>query len=133
MIGLDTNVLLRFLTRDDPTQAALVRELFEQAQREGERLFVPAVVLCELCWVLSYTHDQSKDELLAAIDSLLLSSLFEVERLPQVTAALDKYRHGRAGFADYLIGEIAATAGCRETVSFDRKLKGSPGFRVLRA
>jgi len=133
VIGLDTNVLVRFLTKDDLPQATLVRETVERAQLDGERLFVSVVVLCELAWVLSYTYEQSKDELLSALDSLLLSSVFEIERLPQVTAALHRYRVGRAGFADYLIGEIAETAGCKETITFDRKLKGSPGFRLLRA
>jgi predicted nucleic-acid-binding protein len=130
--GLDTNVLVRYLTNDDLAQAKLVRETVELAEREGEKLFISVIVLCELCWVLSYTYGQAKDELLAVLDGLLLTSVFEIERLPQVTVALHRYRQGRAGFADYLIGEIAETAGCSETVTFDRKLKGSPGFRLLK-
>ena len=91
------------------------------------------MALCELCWVLSFSYERSKDDLVTVLDGLIHSDVLEIERLPQVTAALHKYRHGRAGFADYLNGEIAETAGCKETVTFDRKLKGSPGFRLLRA
>jgi predicted nucleic-acid-binding protein len=129
--GVDTNVLVRYLTKDDLPQATLVIERIERAEHDGERLFVSVIVLCELCWVLSYTFSQTKEELLAVLDGLLQTSVFEIERLPQVTAALNRYRQGRAGFADYLIGEIAGTAGCTETLTFDRKLKGTPGFRVL--
>jgi predicted nucleic-acid-binding protein len=129
--GLDTNILVRFLVQDDPVQGAAVDLLIEAARATGERLFISAVVLCELCWVLSYSYQRSKQDLVLMLDDLVHSDVFEVDRLPQVTAALHRYRLGRAGFADYLIGEIAETAGCKETVTFDRKLKGSAGFRVL--
>ena len=132
MTALDTNILVRFLTQDDLVQAEAVKAIVENAQNAGERLFVSLVVLCELCWVLSYSYDRSKDDLLAALDSLLLSPVFEIEHLSLVTTAVRQYRSGRAGFADYLIGEVAFAAGCVEVVTFDRKLKGSPGYRVLR-
>lgn len=131
MIALDTNVLVRFLTQDDPVQAAAAKHIVESAQNRGERLFVPLIVLCELGWVLSYSYELSKADFLAALDGLLISNVFEIERIPQVNSAIAKYRSGRAGFADYLIGEVAAAAGCIETVTFDRKLKGSAGFRIL--
>lgn len=131
MIGLDTNVLVRFLTQDDAVQAAAAKRIVEQAQNAGERLFVPTIVLCELGWVLAYSYQLTKKDFLAVLDGLLVSNVFEIEQLPLVTSAVSKYKAGRAGFADFLIGEVAAAEGCSETVTFDRKLKASAGYRVL--
>ncbi len=131
MIALDTNVLVRFLTQDDAAQAAAAKRIVEQAQNAGERLFVPTIVLCELSWILSYSYQLTKADFLAVLDGLLISNVFEIERLPIVTAVVSKYKSGRAGFANFLIGEVAAAEGCSETVTFDKKLKGSAGYRVL--
>jgi len=129
--GLDTNVLVRYLTKDDLPQVEAVDRLIQDAREAGEFLFVSVIVLCELCWVLSYSYELKKDALVAILDDLLISDVLEIERLPLVTIAVAKYRAGRAGFADYLIGEVASAAGCTETVTFDRKLKGSAGYRLL--
>lgn len=130
MRGLDTNVLLRLLTGDDPAQAAVVQALFRKAEERGERFHVSAVVLCEMVWTLrGYGFDRA--ETAGALDKLLATPLFEIQDRPLVRRALHEYREGRADFADYLIGWQNRQAGCSETLTFDGKLAGAPGFAVL--
>ncbi len=74
---------------------------------------------------------QSKSNIVSVIQSLVNDGLFQIEARHQVVAALDLYREGNADFADYLIGKLAAHAGCRDTVTFDRALKNAPGFTIL--
>ncbi len=130
MRGLDTNVLLRPLTEDDPAQAAVVQALFRAAEEQGERFHVSTVAVCELCWTLR-GYDFSRAEIAAALDELLATHLFEIQDRELVRRALHEYRQGRADFADYLIGWLDRRAGSEETLTFDGKLKGTPGFSVL--
>ena len=128
MIGLDTNVLVRYLTRDDESQwqqACLVIE-------SGQLCFIANIVLCELVWVLRgnpYKFD--KQEILNTLEIMLQSPTFEFENRSVVYQALQRAKQGRADFSDYIIGAIATHAGCQETVSFDRKLKGERGFKCF--
>jgi predicted nucleic-acid-binding protein len=130
MKAVDTNILVRFLTEDEPAQLAIARKIIQEAQQEGTRLFICSIVLCELIWVLSYSYELDKAGIIGVLERLFVADAFEIERLSLATAALERYRHGRAGYADYLIGELALAAGCNETLTFDRKLKATEGFRV---
>jgi predicted nucleic-acid-binding protein len=65
------------------------------------------------------------------LEKLLATDLFRIEQEPAVRHSLKHYRDGKAGFPDYLIGEIGRVAGCRDTVSFDRALRAAPGFQIL--
>lgn len=132
MRGVDTNVLVRYVTRDEPRQAELVREAFEEAESRGERLFVSHVVLCELVWVLRgrlYAYD--RDEIAGLLRTLLEVALFEVESRDAVRGALEAYARGRGDFADYLIGGTHRAAGCRDTLTFDTRLSAQEGFTHL--
>jgi len=131
MRAIDTNVLVRFVTNDDAAQAAIVERLFAECQRNHEHLFISTPVICELVWVLKNGLRQSKGEIAKVIDSLVEDGLFQIEHRPLVSRALDHYRAGRADFADYLIGLLGWHAGCPGTVTFDRALKGAPGFTIL--
>jgi predicted nucleic-acid-binding protein len=130
--GLDTNILLRFLTADDPAQVEQVDGLFAAAERAGERFFVSAIALCELSWTLRgqpYCLDRS--EIAAALERILGTNLLEVQDRGLIRRALADYRPGRADFADYLLGWQSREAGCTDTVTFDRKLRGAAGFSLL--
>jgi predicted nucleic-acid-binding protein len=130
--GLDTNILLRFLTADDPVQTARVDALFAASEKAGERLFVSVVVLCELSWTLrSRPYGLDRAQILAVIEKILGTGQFEVQHRSLVRRALADYGAGRADFADYLIGWQSLEAGCADTVTFDRKLQGAAGFSVL--
>lgn len=128
MIGLDTNVLVRYLTKDDEAQWQQARQLIES----GEQFFVANIVLCEIVWVLrGKPYQYNKEEILETLEEMLHSPAFEFENRSCVYQALQRAKKGRADFSDYLIGALARTTGCQETVTFDRKLKDEKGFRCL--
>lgn len=132
MRGLDTNVLLRFLTADDPAQADRVGSLFAAAERRGERFFVSVIALCELSWTLrGQPYCLDRGQLAAVIERILGTSLLEVQDRTLVRRSLADFRQGRADFADYLLGWLSLAAGCADTVTFDRKLKEAAGFSLL--
>jgi len=129
--GLDTNVLVRYLTQDDPAQARRASDVIRERTESGARCFIGPVVLCELTWVLRESYDTPKAEILKTLDLILATRQFEVGDKDLVRDALEAYRTGRADFADYVIGEGGRYAGCAETVTFDRRLRGARGFRLL--
>ncbi|HVS01093.1 MAG TPA: type II toxin-antitoxin system VapC family toxin [Thermoanaerobaculia bacterium] len=130
MRGLDTNVLLRPLTQDDPSQASAVEAFFREVESRGERLFVSGIVLCETCWSLR-GFGYSRSEIASTLEKLLDTALFEIQDRELVRRALAQYRQGPADFADYLIGWQCRQAGCADTVTFDQKLGRAPGFSLL--
>jgi predicted nucleic-acid-binding protein len=131
MIGLDTNVLVRYLTDDDPVQARKAAALITTVVSRGERCFISAVVLCELAWVLRGAYDVNKTDLITTLDRLMATSQFDIGDKDVVRAAIEAYRAGRADFADYVIGAVNRTAGCARTATFDRRLKEHTAFQVL--
>jgi predicted nucleic-acid-binding protein len=130
--GLDTNVLLRLLTRDNPAQAEQVDTLFAAAERAGERFFVSVIALSELSWTLrGRPYSLARSEIAAALEGLLDTTSIEVQDRGLVRRALADFQDGRADFADYLLGWQSRKAGCDDTLTFDRKLNGTAGFSIL--
>lgn len=132
MRGLDTNVLLRHVTSDDPAQADKVDALFAEAARSSDTFFVSTIALCELSWTLRgqpYRLDRS--QVADVLEGILGTRLFEIQDRTLVHRALGDFRSGRADFADYLLGWLSLAAGCGDTVTFDRKLSGAAGFDLL--
>ena len=127
MTGLDTNVLLRYLVRDEPTQAARAARELER----DERFLVGSVVLCELVWVLETGYGFSRTEIAATLEKILATAQFEVEGKDVALAALDDFRGSTADFSDCLVGRRNRAAGAAETVTFDQSLRGLHGFRPL--
>ena len=120
MTGLDTNVLVRYLTQDDPIQSAQANQLIEQTFSEGKSLFINHIVLCELIWVLTRAYDYPKSDVVDVIEKILLVYQFEIEDKSSVLEALNDFKTSRADFADCLIGVKNANAGCEKTWSFDK-------------
>lgn len=131
MTGLDTNVLVRFLVEDDEIQTDRVLRYLKAARAAGEPVFILAIVLCEACWVLRSVYAKRNHEVLKAIETLLNADLFLLEEPDCVRRALQLARKGKAGFPDYLLGELHLSKGCRYTVTFDRSLRGDPAFSLL--
>jgi predicted nucleic-acid-binding protein len=131
LIGLDTNVLLRLFIDDDPAQTARARRLAAEALAARETLFIGAVVLAELAWVLDRTYRHARADVARLIGALLEDDLFVVEDAASVAEALADYRTSGADFADCLIGRRNLKAGCAATVTFDRAAGRQPGFRAL--
>jgi predicted nucleic-acid-binding protein len=129
--GLDTSVLARYLTEDDPAQARKAAALIQSAVARGERCFISAIVLCELSWVLRSAYKISKADLLLTLDRLVATTQFVIGSKDVVRAAIELYRAGRADFADYVIGALHRAEGCDRTATFDRRLRGAAAYQVL--
>ena len=129
MIGLDTNVLVRFLVRDDEAQYVRASALLNAPPDDG--FFIGDVVLAEVMWVLHRSYGCTREEIATTVQTLLEATGLHFESTDRVHAALRRYARGSAGFSDCLIAERAWDAGCEELVSFDRGLSREPGVRRL--
>jgi len=130
LTGLDTNVLVRFFAQDDPDQSSKADEVMRSLTAESPG-FVGLAALLELAWVLGSKHRFDPIKLARAIAQLLLQEEIVVEQAATVESALRLYRNGRADFADCLISVSAQAAGCRRTVTFDRKAARDAGMELL--
>ena len=128
MVGIDTNVLVRFLTRDEPDQADLAITSLERALARDEAVFVSRVVICELVWVLRRAYGYPRTTIAEALARLLDTGNVVFEGREGLRTALSAYRTGRGDLADYLIRETAIAAGCESVVTFDKALLQEPGF-----
>ena len=128
MIGVDTNVLVRFLVGDDPDQEARAASFLARATADRERLFVPQIVVCELVWVLSHAYAKSPSEIASGLEALLRARQLTFEEPDQIRAALERFAAGDGDFADWLIWERSQAVGCEHVVTFDSGLLHSPEF-----
>jgi len=131
VIGLDTNVLVRYLTQDDAAQARRVDALINAAADDETRLYVDDIVLCELVWVLRAAYRLSKPTIIDALDKLISTSAFSFDDRELLRATLSDFNAGPGDFADYLIGRRNLRAGCEQTMTLDRQLKAHPAFSVV--
>ncbi len=132
MIGFDTNVVLRFLTQDDPEQAARATAAFAALTPEAPG-YLPREVMVELVWVLERAYGLSRAEIAAAVDGLLSAQELVIEAADRVGLAVDRYRQGGAGFSDHMIALAAQEAQCRLVLSFDRKAVAQAGMSAVPA
>jgi predicted nucleic-acid-binding protein len=121
MLGIDTNVLVRFLVRDDEIQYEKARKLIRREVAAGRRVFVNQLVLMETEWVLRSQYAVSKNQLIEAISGLLDATDVQFEDEPSIEEALFMWKDTTADFADCLIGSKNRRMGCRATASFDVK------------
>lgn len=133
MPALDTNVLVRYVVRDDSGQLAAARRLIERVVTQGQALFVPVTVTLELEWVLRASFGYPKDDILRVLSSLFsaVELSFESERALEV--ALQLYRDGSADFADCLHIALAAAAGQQPLWTFDRGASKVNGAQLVRS
>lgn len=130
MIGLDSDVLVRYLTQDDPTQSRKANQIVEAALQAGEALYLNHVVVCEMNWVLARAYDYERDELAAAIEKILSAAQFEFEDKNSLWQALAAFRQSGADIADCLIGMKNSGAGCTATLTFDKRAGALPQFAL---
>ena len=121
MIGLDTNVLVRYLVQDHPQQSRKAARLIEQHCTEESPGYISQLVLAELCWVLARGYGYEKSVIVELLNHLLVTKELKIERTQDAWAALQQFKTGSADYADYLIGQSHYSAGCETTYSFDRK------------
>lgn len=130
MIGLDTNVLVRYIMQDDTAQAEKATRLLESLS-DAEPGFVTLVSVVELVWVLSSCFDLTRGQVAQALDALLRARQLVVDRADQVMRALRTYRSSSADFADCLIERTAASAGCARTMTFDVGAAKAAGMTLI--
>ena len=131
MPGLDTNLLIRYLVRDDPGQFGRARAEIEAAADRDEPLTINAVVLCEVVWVLESAYEYSRAEINDALEQILATAQLVIEWGDQARQALQDCKTTKAGFTDAFIGRINSALGAAPTLTFDRDLAPLSTFRVL--
>ena len=132
MIGLDTNVLVRYLVQDDPVQAAAATKLIESRCTIDEPGWIDHIVLCEMAWVLDASYGYARELIAGAIRQILATSEFSVEAPDQARGALRAFEQGGADFADFLIGLRNRDQGCEGTYTFDRKAARFDTHRLIK-
>lgn len=128
MLGIDTNVLVRFLVRDDEAQFEKARKMIKREVAAGRRVFVSQLVLLETEWVLRSRYGLPKIEIIAAISGLLDATDVQFGDESAIEEALFVWKDNAADFADCLIGAQNRRLGCRITATFDAKASKLPGF-----
>jgi predicted nucleic-acid-binding protein len=131
MIGLDTNILARYLTQDDPGQSKKAAIEIEKGLSAGHIFFIADIVMCELVWVLETAYGYDRREIVSVLENILRTKQFQFENKDLLWKSLADYRNEKGDFADHLIGRSGHKAGCFETITFDTGLKNNPFFRVL--
>jgi predicted nucleic-acid-binding protein len=131
VIGLDTNVLVRYIAQDDPIQSRKATELIEYTLSPDNPGFVSLVAMVETSWVLKLVYRLTDAGLAAAIERILQIDALNVESEQEVFMAMVSLKQRRGSFADALIGALDAKAGCSSTATFDREALKLPGFKLL--
>jgi predicted nucleic-acid-binding protein len=131
VIALDTNVIVRFLVRDDEKQAQAVYARLKQAEAAREALFVSLLVVLETVWVLESAYDKSRMEILDSFDELKNVPILEFEKTQMLQNWLAEGRKSNADLSDLLIALAARSCGCSGAITFDKKASKFPFFQLL--
>ena len=130
MIGLDTNILVRYLTQDNPIQSARAREIVERRLTEEKPGFVSIVAMVETVWVLQRAYGLRPHEIVGAVERMLQTDVLVVENEQEVFTAMIALKEGQGSFADAVIAALGARVGCSSTLTFDRQALRLPGFEL---
>jgi predicted nucleic-acid-binding protein len=129
VIGLDTNVLVRYIAQDEPSQSALATELVDSFTAEAPG-FVSTVTLVETVWVLARAYKTAKAEILQIVEGLLRARELVIEDAETHYLALNRFEATTIDYADAVIAQAGRRAGCDFTATFDRRA-ASGGMRLL--
>lgn len=128
MIGLDTNLLVRYFAQDDPVQSPIATEVIERRLTYEEPGFVSTVAMAETVWVLNRAYRLSRQAIVAVVETMLRTEMLVVESEREVFLAITALHEGRGEFGDALIGALGTKAGCSRTLTFDRGTLRLPDF-----
>ena len=131
MIGLDTNVLVRYIMQDDAKQSLKATKIVEALDAVENSGYVTLVSIIELVWVLSASYELTRAQVAQALDSLTQAKQIKIESADQVIRALRVFKIGKSDFADCLIERSANSAGCEETVTFDVNASKHAGMTLI--
>jgi predicted nucleic-acid-binding protein len=132
MIAVDTNIIVRFLVRDDEKQAEAVRRRFKQAEKQRERFMIPLLVVLETIWVLESAYGKTRSEILDSIQDMRQMPIFEFEADRVIEGLLADGPKFRANIADILIAYSAKIAGCDAGITFDKAAAKLSFFKLLK-
>ena len=131
MIAVDTNIIIRFLVKDDDTQASKVFDRFKKAEANKETFFVTSVVVLEVIWVLESVYEYSREEILSAMESLTRLTILRFENIDLIHDFLSLSEKSNQDLSDVLIGLCARYNGCDYTLTFDKKASKSSLFEMV--
>jgi predicted nucleic-acid-binding protein len=131
VIGLDTNVIVRYLVQDDPKQSPVATRFVERSLSPESPGFVTAITLCEIAWVIADCYGADRHRIREVIEGLLTSRQIVIEHAELAWKALRAWDASSADFSDALVGQIVAARGGEKTVTFDRAAAKLPGFELL--
>lgn len=130
MIGLDTNVIVRYIVQDDVTQSALATRLIESLS-PAQPGYISIITLIELVWVLQGAYQARREDIITTLDSLLKTKEILIAQADIVAQALRTFSHSKADFSDCLIERLGHAALCEYTVSFDKGAIKHAGMKPL--
>ncbi len=131
MIGLDTNILVRFVTRDDEKQWKRVNAFLEKNCSSKDPAWISSIVLCEVVWVLSSGYEYARSDIVSLLKQLLLTAEIKLEEHDAVRVATKEFENGKADFSDYLIGHLNKKRRCNTTITFDKKAADYALFTLI--
>lgn len=129
MIGLDTNIIVRYLTQDDAVQSRKATEIIEHQLTTERPGFVSIVAMVETVWVLDRAYDLEPKEIAAAVERMLQTEVLLIEHEQEAFSAMIALKEGRGSFADALIAALGVRSGCECTLTFDQKALRLRGFQ----
>ena len=131
MIGLDTNILVRYITQDDAVQSALATKIIEDRLMEEHPGFISLVTMVETVWVLDRSYGLPAAEIAAAVERILQTDILSVQNEQEVFTAMVALKAGIGSFSDALIGALGTRAGCAATLTFDKKAARLKEFELV--
>lgn len=131
MIGIDTNLLVSYLTLDNKEQSKLAEAIIENYATEPCSIFINNIVICELIWVLSRGYKYKKDEIISVLKNILRAVEFKFENCQILWEALDDYEKKDLDFSDALIAKTNESHKCIKTFTFDQKASLNNHFELL--
>jgi predicted nucleic-acid-binding protein len=129
MIGLDTNILVRFVSQDDPVNSPRANAIMNSLSTE-EPGWIAVTAIAEFAWVMTRKYRVTRTDLYTLVDRLLTRPDIVVEQADLVHKAANLFRRGNAEFTDYLVTCSGQAAGCTHTLTFDRKAAKSAGMTL---
>lgn len=131
MVGLDTNVLVRYLAQDDAIQSRQATQIIERQLTEERPGFISLVTMVEIAWVLDRVYGLSNQQVAAAVQRILQADTLLVQNEQEVFTAMIALKTGAGSFSDALIGALGEWAGCAATLTFDKKAKRLKQFQLI--
>jgi len=131
MVGLDTNIVLRYLLQDDPKQAPLANHIVDKVLSDRNPGLISLVPVLEIVWVLRSLLKQTPTQIASHLELLLAADFLEIQNEQQVFEAAFALKRGTGEFEDALMGALNAWAGCPHTLTFDKRALRRPYFGLI--